>query len=548
MSPERELKRHVKVLEDIQNASNKEELPNVTLSSIAKYLASNASFDKVHISQTAFKPVTDALAKYNYFSVPEVKEAFMQVLRENYEGKTEEEYEALYTQISEGTSIGNYLVEIQERAKKLEQFEQAQDLENHKLILKQIKNAFEIKELPSVGRGILNRRIQENTKTDYTDRIAISKLQEISDCILNKKDEQEVRKAILKMCEQFEADGEKTQLVYEQISSQILSDKRLGYIVEEIEKRDAKVLEIYKDDHEKTMEQIKEAKRISQLPQNLTFSSLAGYLSGNTTIYPKADKIPGIELKDLTVLLLDGKTFEDEEVKQEVRKIAENKYPESAEEVYNLLYKKISALPKTNYMVEEINYAQSRQEEFIGRNCSNVNVYFIPNPNTPVDGGRFYNCYINRVDNLDLGEILPLDLASIVPPGMDIDSVEWYVQEKYDSTFKAAGGIILNKDETIGNVSVFKPSDGTVGITPEEKGKYEQLKELKTQVSEIIKDRKEKMKQFADLQKSLFAYMDDQDAKLAELEEKISQIQGDEEIGEGETPETTQPSDNGEER
>lgn len=402
--------------------------------------------------------------------------------------------------------------------------------------------------MPSVGRGILNRRIQENTKTDYTDRIAISKLQEISDCILNKKDEQEVRKAILKMCEQFEADGEKTQLVYEQISSQILSDKRLGYIVEEIEKRDAKVLEIYKDDHEKTMEQIKEAKRISQLPQNLTFSSLAGYLSGNTTIYPKADKIPGIELKDLTVLLLDGKTFEDEEVKQEVRKIAENKYPESAEEVYNLLYKKISALPKTNYMVEEINYAQSRQEEFIGRNCSNVNVYFIPNPNTPVDGGRFYNCYINRVDNLDLGEILPLDLASIVPPGMDIDSVEWYVQEKYDSTFKAAGGIILNKDETIGNVSVFKPSDGTVGITPEEKGKYEQLKELKTQVSEIIKDRKEKMKQFADLQKSLFAYMDDQDAKLAELEEKISQIQGDEEIGEGETPETTQPSDNGEER
>ena len=253
-------------------------------------------------------------------------------------------------------------------------------------------------------------------------------------------------------------------------------------------------------------------------------------------------------MKDLTALLLDGKTFDDEEVKEEVKKIAENKYPESAEEVYNLLYKKISALPKTNYMVEEINYAQSRQEEFIGRNCSNVNVYFIPNPNTPVDGGRFYNCYINRVDNLDLGEILPLDLASIVPPGMDIDSVEWYVQEKYDSTFKAAGGIILNKDETIGNVSVFKPSDGTVGITPEEKGKYEQLKELKTQVSEIIKDRKEKMKQFADLQKSLFAYMDDQDAKLAELEEKISQIQGDEEIGEGETPETTQPSDNGEER
>ena len=547
MSPERELKRHVKVLEDIKNASNKEELPNVTLSSIARYLASNASFDKVHISQTAFKPVTDALAKYNYFNVPEVKIAFMQVLRENYEGRTEEEYEALYTQILEGTSIGNYLVEIEERAKKLEQLEELQDLENHKQILNQIKDAFEIKELPSVGRGILNRRIQEDTKTDYTDRIAISKLQEISDCILSKKDEQEIRKAILKMCEQFEANGEETDLVYEQISSQILSDKRLGYIVEEIEKRDAKVLEIYKDDHERTMEKIKEAKRISQLPQNLTFSNLAGYLSGNTTIYPKGDKISTTELKDLTALLLDGKTFDDEEVKEEVKKIAEEKYPENAEEANDLLYEKISKLPRTNYMVEEINYSQSRQEEFIGRSCSNVNVYFIPNPNTPVDGGRFYNCYINRVDNLDLGEILQLDLESIVPPGMDVDSIEWYVQEKYDPTFKAAGGIILNKDETIGNVSVFKPSDGTVGITPEEKEKYEQLKELKTQVSEIIKDRKEKMKQFADLQKSLLAYMDDQDAKLAELEEKISQIQGEEELGQAK-PENKQPENNGEER
>ena len=55
------------------------------------------------------------------------------------------------------------------------------------------------------------------------------------------------------------------------------------------------------------------------------------------------------------------------------------------------------------------------------------------------------------------------------------------------------------------------------------------------------------MKQFADLQKSLFAYMDDQDAKLAELEEKISQIQGDEELGQA-TPENKQPENNGEER
>ena len=77
--------------------------------------------------------------------------------------------------------------------------------------------------------------------------------------------------------------------------------------------------------------------------------------------------------------------------------------------------------------------------------------------------------YINRVQNLDLSEILPLNLDEIVPPHIDIDSIEWYVRENYDDTFKAAGGIILNRDETIGAVNVFRPNDGKIGITKEEK-------------------------------------------------------------------------------
>ena len=101
-----------------------------------------------------------------------------------------------------------------------------------------------------------------------------------------------------------------------------------------------------------------------------------------------------------------------------------------------------------------------------------------------MDGGRFYNCYINRVGNLDLSQILPLDLDSIVPPEMDIDSVEWYVQEYFDPTFKTAGGIILNRDETIGNVSVFRPNDGTVGVSPEEKEKIDEIENLDVQIEE----------------------------------------------------------------
>ncbi len=538
MKVDKEEMRHLRVMEEIKNATNKDQLPEVTLSNISKYLSINASFDKVRVSQTAFKPVIEALAKYNYFTVPEVKEAFMKVLAESYPGKTEEEYEKLYTQISEKSNIGNYLEEIQERANKIKEIEEAQDLENHKAIMKKIDMATEISELPTVGRNVLNSKIREDVKNDFTSRINISEFQDLTEAILAKKSEEEIRAAIFSLCQEQGLDDEDTYKMYEQRDEKIIVDKRLGYIVEEIDKKEEKISQIYRQDHEANMEAIKEAKRISQLPPNLTFSTLATYLYGNTVIYPKADKISSVELKDLTQMLLSGKTFESEEVKEEIARVAAKYYPDKAEEASGLLYDKLSNLPRTNYLIEEISYAQSRQEEFIGRSCSNVNVYFIPNPKTPADGGRFYNCYINRVDNLNLQEILPLNLDEIVPEGMDVDSIEWYVQENYDSTFKAAGGIILNRDETIGNVNVFKPSDGTIGITPEEKNRYEQLKELKAEVSEIIKDRKEKMQQFVELQKSLLNYMEEQDNKLAKLEEKISKIQGDTEVGESNNKDT----------
>ena len=219
------------------------------------------------------------------------------------------------------------------------------------------------------------------------------------------------------------------------------------------------------------MDAIKDARRISQLPPNLTTSTLTGYFNGNTTIYTNDKRIKNEDLKRLTELLFDGYKWEDEVIINEVKNIASTKYPDK-EDAFQLLYNKLSSLPKTYYIVEEVEESQKRQQEFIGNASSNVNVYFIPNKKSPIDGGRFYNCYINRVNNLNLEEILPLNLDSIVPPEMDIDSVEWYVQEKADPTFKTAGGIILNKDETIGNVNVFRPNDGKIGISPEEKEKH----------------------------------------------------------------------------
>lgn len=524
MNNEKEMERHGKVLENIKNATRKEDLPNVTISNITKYLAQNVYFEKKHISQKAFKPVVDAFIENNYMFTPDVKDTLVNVLKENYPGKTDEEYEEKINQFSSNNAMFNYIIEISLRAAKIQEFEEKKDLENHEAILKQIRNANEISELPRVGRGTLNKEIQNNTITDFTKRIPMARLEKLADAIFEEKGNDEIEKIVMNICKEQNLDEEQTNLMIDQIMSQLLSDKKIGYLVEEVKQKDNKTLVLYRREHEDTMDKIKDARRISQLPQNLTFSSLASYLSGNTTIYPKGKKISSTDLQDLTQLLLDGGDFDSPKVQEELREVVKRNYPEQEEEAYKLLFDKLSKLPRTYYLRDEINYSQERQKEFVGRQCSNVNVYFIPNPKSPIEGGRFYNCYINRVQNLNLEKIIPLNLDEIVPDDMDVDSIEWYIQEYYDETFKAAGGIILNRDETIGQVTVFQPSEGKIGITPEEKSRYEEIEQIGKKVKEIIKNKNEKAKKFEDLQKAYIQYQKETDDELKDLEERINEL------------------------
>lgn len=524
MNNEKEMKRHNKVLESIRNATKKEDLPNVTLSSITRYLAQNVYFDKKRVSQIAFKPIVDAFLENNYMFTPEVKATFIKVLKDNYPGKTDEEYEEKFNQFSGNNFMFNYIIEISSRASKIQEFEEKNDLENHEAILKQIRNANEISELPKVGRGILNREIQNNTITDFTKRIPMARLERLTNAIFEEKETDEIEQIIMDICKEEKLDEEQTGLMSDQIISQILTDKKIGYLVEEVKQKNDKVLVIYRREHEDIMDNIKDARRISQLPQNLTFSSLTAYLSGNTTIYPKGKKISTTDFQNLTQLLLDGESFDSPKVQDELKEVVKRYYPEKEEEAYKLLFDKLSRLPRTYYLRDEINYSQERQKEFVGRQCSNVNVYFIPNPKSPIEGGRFYNCYINRVDNLNLDQIIPLNLDELVPDGMDVDSIEWYIQEHYDETFKAAGGIILNKDETIGQVTVFQPSEGKIGITPEEQKRYEEIEQIGKKVKEIIRNKNEKAKKFEDLQNAYIQYQKETDDELKDLEERINEL------------------------
>lgn len=527
MGEDKELERHNKVLEQIKNATTKEEVPSSTLSKVTKFIATNVYFDDTRLSQTEFKPVLDAILQSGAFTTPEVKKVFMEILTKNYPGKTQEEFETQYEKMARASNISNYIKEAEARNAKLLELQKQANLEEHNQNLEQIRTSFELRDLPKVSKGVLNRKVQRVTQNDFTDKFPIEIVNEISDDLLQGRTIEEVLGKIYDFCERtLGGDEALANEMFEQIRKGFAMDETIAYTVEEVQKKDKRTLEIYKFDHEETMQNIQEARRISQLPTNLTFSTLAGYLSGNTIIYPKAERITTTDLKDLTQMLLDGGNFETETVTSELRKLAEQYYPENSQEAYDLLLSKLSTLPRTQYLVDEINFSQERQTEFIGRNCSNVNVYFVPNPKTPIEGGRFYNCYINRVENLDLGQILPLDLEEIIPEGMDVDTIEWYIQERYDQTFKKAGGIILNKDETIGNVNVFKPSDGRIGITAEEHSKYKELEDLGTQVKELIAQKKANSEKFKAAQDAFFRYEEASDKKLAELEAKIDAMLG----------------------
>ena len=531
----KEKERHEQVLNKIKEAKNKGELPKVTPNNLLRYFSDNAYFDK-KLNTTSFEDIYDLTIEKGSFLAPEVKKAFIELLKTNYPNRPENEYEDKYNKINP-VRVSNLLEEMHQRYDKIEEFEIKEIKDNHESIMKRIKDAFELSDLPLVSKGTLNSHICASSR-NYSQYFKVADIADISDMLIEGKsiNEEEIQNELRNRIEEKNPNSDDHD--YAEFYGRLTFGNKLNYLVEEINARDKRMTEIYRENHDETMENIKNARRISQLPPNMSVSTLTGYLSGNTIIYPKVDPISSTKMVDVTKLILEGKTFDDDEVQYELKKLAGDEYPEKAHDAYERLYLKLSALPKTYYLRDEINYVAERQKEFIGRGGSNVNVYLIPNPNSPLEGGRFYNCYINRIDNLDLKEIVPLNLEEIVPKGMDVDAIEWYVQEHYDETFKAAGGIILNKDETIGKVNVFAPSDGRIGITEEQHTKYQELEEVSKRVKTIISRKKEETEAFTKYQEEFLKRQKEIDEELALLEAKIDLLTTDNENKEVENGKT----------
>ncbi len=533
MDNEKEINRHKKIMDSIRSAKCREDVPNVSISNIASYLANNVYFDDKHISQSLFKPVVDMVVNYGLFGMPQVRDVFIGVLKENYPDKSEEEYIEKYNIINKSIRITNIIIEVSERMAKIQKFQDEEDLINHKNVLKDIEKAYNVKDLPSVGISELNRRIQRSfNSNDFIKNIKVSSFKDVTDAFMAGKSIKDINSLVYNYCDKLDLSKDNRQLMYSQIVSSLNMDKVIRYLSSEIKAKEERKLKIYKINHEDNMQVIKDATRIIQLPPNLTETNLTLYLSGNSIIFVKGCKISTLDLKKITFLLLSGKKWEDKEVNVELKKICYKYYSGDSKEksiikgdiAYKLLYDKLSKLPKTYYLIEEINACNKRIKEFTASKSSNVNVFFIPNSRGSVDGERFYNCYINRVNNLDLGELPSFDLSDIVPPEMDIDSVEWFIQEYFDKTFKSDDEIIIKKNETIGSVNVFSSNDKKESIGNEEQDVYKKLSDLYNEVNKLFERRNKEQNRFLMSQASFLKNQSEIDKRLNELKKIIDSL------------------------
>ena len=401
------------------------------------------------------------------------------------------------------------------------------DEEKHLEILEKINHAKTIKELPNIQLSSLvnyTARLLKNLlgkEIDKEDAKKIVDLYVAGYRLIGEDDK--VRKALTRVVSKVTDNPFKVEEETKKVISYFNNDIKLVSLVNEFVSKNNKIYEIIKREHLDIMKSISSASRISEMPKGLSISKITTYLSNNSVLSNGMEKIPASSFINLANILLNGSGVETVEVLDEVLKISDSYIKDHPS--YNLnyimftsdLYNKICSLPKLLYYVEEVRYSMATQKLFMERKPIDVNVYWIQSKKSPIDGGNFYEIYISRSGNL-------LDLKSIIPEDEDIDDVEKYVREKSDSSFKRIGGIILNRDETIGNISVFKPNTGNVEITPEEKDAYDTLEVLNTQLNALTAAHQKDIDEFKAYQKSFEERSSKAQNLMGEISGKIDTV------------------------
>ena len=498
--------KHNRMMNKINNASNLTEfkkVPPITLDAIIKYIYESIdaiyprSLDQSVKNDMATSFIAHLVEKGTFTEEFKntAKESFGYALDWNCAvAISHGGVERIVDRLAKDNKLKNMIIEYEAKRLKKDELTNQQLDKEHQSVIKDINKCYNIKLLPNVNLGDITKRIVRDINELWNpDNFKISEISTIisyymnNDCTFD-KDKEALTKLLTDLIEahydtKYIEGNWKTTC--EMIATNIIFDKKLYYLKQEFLAKEARKLFIYKYDHNETMDSIKNATRIAELPK-ITFSALTGYLHGNSSVMDP-NNFRNDDFNDLARLLLVGKKWEDEEVIIELKSVVEKHYPDNKLYVYKTLRNKFMALPKTYYLVEEINAIAKQTKYFIEKHNSPANLYAIENVHASTEGGKFYNIYKNHGEKLDLSAIIPKD--------MDINVIEPYITDKYDKTFKGVGGMILNRDDSIGDIHAFKPNYDQIEITAEEKRMLDEIADLDQQ----IKNRKEELGQLTEL-------------------------------------------------
>lgn len=457
-------KEHTKYLETLEKIATGE--LKVNLNMIASFIASQVSSSDIKFKGVDFKECASILDKNNGSVNKEFRDVLTSVLKTKYEDTSN-----VINKLIANPRLNYLYDEYKESCRVQDIIVMDENYKEYKKTVNEIINTYDEEYLPKIGYGMINRRIASILNNNKWDA---------------KFNNEEIN--ILREAYANNTLKEKTLLLYSHkgldfandIYNMIINDDKLKYLDKEYKLVNEQKKTINYNIHENNMEIIHRATRLRQI-QDFKEATLTTYLNGNTTIYTNDDRIKTDDLKYLGSLLLDGYTWESNEVKDEIDTITKSNYPDKAD-ASSLLINKLSKLPKTNYLIEEINAAKKREEEILALDAEASYTYNVEDKKNSKIGGVFVRVYLSSRPDLEL--------QPVIDKVKDLDSLESYVQEHIDPTFAAVGGMILCKDEfnamkdTSRNVTVynFKQNTGKAEIEKEEKEKFDRIQSLDAEI------------------------------------------------------------------
>ncbi len=496
-----ELDRHNLVLERISNAKSIKELPNITLSSLARFLADNVYFDKRHLKPSAFKPFIIKMIDNGMTVHGSTKDAFIDILANNYPNHSDAEFDEMYQKILGTGRIYNMFIEMSIRGQKIQELQDEIDLEKHNNNMDMLRKANTIEEVEKISITDLESLIIKDTKNEIVN-ISKDKLVNLRYLIYNQNSINEIEAEIINICKSFNLTDEDYEIMLNQIISGLMLDKKVNYVVEELRLKERQIKSIYKFEHIITMEKINGALTIDQLPQTPREQTLAKYLSVNSKISNNDKPIAASNFANLVNLLLSGKSINNKECKDELKRIVILSNYKDTKKAYDIILDRYSSLNRINYFVEEINLISKRETEFIGEDYKDIVLYAKFNENAPKTGGNFYTLYKNYVDQMHIEENNDIELEE-----------------------NACGGFILPKNERIvgTNIKFYRSKIGEQTINIKENSRLTKIKELSAKQQRLIELNEQKRAEFEEQQKSTTE-------QLKEIQQELLKLTNDEEV------------------